>query len=271
MSRKAFSGLYLTLLLVSAYFTMFGVQPANSVAVRSDPSVTGVVLIWTVSPLDFGTLYVMPGETVNLTVTISNDKSSNVDWTHSYLEFGPLNASRGDITYTGHPPPIAPGSSWEGTLLTIMVLDSAPWGANVTDPGCTLGIVCSDPSAQPLYYYIPVHIIAGPPPQSIMIYTDQYTYHMGDKMYLGLSVENRLADPFVACIAIWLERPSGPYRLLLHAHAVTLPGGFSYNNPSFRTYVLPFVPLGVYTWHAALLDPSPHAVLIEDTAEWLFS
>ncbi len=105
---------------------------------------------------------------------------------------------------------------------------------------------------------------------SISIYTDEYSYSVGDTMHLGLDIENP-GGPMTACIAIWLERPVGPVVVILHAHAVTLPAGFTYSNPSFESFVLPSIPSGVYTWHAAFLNPATHAILVEDTAEWQFT
>ncbi len=106
---------------------------------------------------------------------------------------------------------------------------------------------------------------------SVSIYTDKYTYHASDTMHLGLDIYNPLDDPVTVCVAIWLERPVSPIVVILHAHAVTLPAGFTYSNPNFKSFVLPSIPSGVYTWHAAFLNPATHAILVEDTAEWQFT
>jgi len=105
---------------------------------------------------------------------------------------------------------------------------------------------------------------------AIIIYTDKYSYSTGDTMHLGLTVINPLDHAITVCIAVWLEEPDGSKTLLLHAHAKTLPAGFRYSNPDFKTFELPSIPPGVYTWHAALLNRSTHKILIEDTAEWEF-
>ncbi len=105
----------------------------------------------------------------------------------------------------------------------------------------------------------------------ISIYTDKYGYSAGDTMYLGLNLANPLDNPITVCVAIWLERPVGPIKIILHAHAVTLPAGFTYSNPNFKSFILPSIPSGVYTWHAALLNPTTHATVAEDTAEWQFT
>jgi len=109
------------------------------------------------------------------------------------------------------------------------------------------------------------------PTKPISIYTDRYSYSAGDTMHLGLDIYNPLDRPITVCIAIWLERPVGPIKLILHAHAVTLPASFTYSNPDFETFVLPAIPPGTYTWHAAFLKPTNHQILVEDTAEWEFS
>ena len=113
-------------------------------------------------------------------------------------------------------------------------------------------------------------LITIEPPKPISIYTDKYSYSAGEKMYLGLDIYNPLDSPITVCIAIWLEKPRYPRYLILHAHAVTLPAGFTYSNPTFKSYVLPSIPPGTYTWHAAILNPTTHTVYVEDTAEWQF-
>lgn len=105
----------------------------------------------------------------------------------------------------------------------------------------------------------------------ISIYTDKYSYSAGDTMYLGLDVTNPLDYAITVCIAIWSEIPDGSICPILHAHAMTLPAGFIYSNPDLLTFMLPNVPAGVYTLHAALLEPTVHAILVEDIAEWQFS
>jgi hypothetical protein len=108
-----------------------------------------------------------------------------------------------------------------------------------------------------------------PPP--ISIYTNKYSYSAGDTMCLGLHVVNPLDRPITVCVAVWLEKPVGPPTVILHAHAVTLPASFTYSNPTFKSFVLPSMPAGIYKWHAALLKPTTHAILAEDPAEWEFS
>jgi hypothetical protein len=105
----------------------------------------------------------------------------------------------------------------------------------------------------------------------ISIYTDKYSYSAGDTMRLGLNITNPCLCEVTVCVAIWIEKPDHTIRLVTHAHAVTLPPGFRYSNPSFQFFMLRIIPSGIYTWHAALLNPFTHEIIVEDTSEWEFS
>lgn len=107
-------------------------------------------------------------------------------------------------------------------------------------------------------------------PASISIYTDKYSYSAGDTMYLGLDMTNTVGHAITVCIAVWLEMPGGARKVILHAHAVTLPDGLDYSNPAFMSFMLPSIPAGIYTWHAAFLNPATHSILLHGTAEWQF-
>jgi len=103
----------------------------------------------------------------------------------------------------------------------------------------------------------------------ISIYTDRYTYHAGDTMYLGLNVTNPDGQMNI-CFEVWVVLPDSSIYLYIHMHNLVLPADFSYSNPAFRTITLPNLTQGNYTWHAALLDPSTHEILYEDKARWEF-
>lgn len=105
---------------------------------------------------------------------------------------------------------------------------------------------------------------------SVAIYTDKYSYSTGETMNLGLNVTNP-AGQINVCFAVWVVRPAGSRYLYLHMHDILLPANFSYSNPAFRTIILPNLPPGIYTWHAAFLNPTTHIIIVEDTAEWQFS
>jgi len=103
----------------------------------------------------------------------------------------------------------------------------------------------------------------------IAIYTDKDTYSAGDTMQLGLGIVNS-GDAVTVCVAIGVFLPGGSKKIILHAHPVTLPAGFEYSNPAFETFTLPSIPLGTYTWRAAILDPATHQLLAYNLAEWQF-
>lgn len=104
----------------------------------------------------------------------------------------------------------------------------------------------------------------------VSIYTDKYTYHAGDTMRLGLNVTNPGSVKYV-CFAIWVERPDSSIYLYMHKHSIILPIGLNCTNPSFRTFTLPSLPSGIYTWHVAFLERATHTTMTEDTAEWEFA
>jgi hypothetical protein len=89
-------------------------------------------------------------------------------------------------------------------------------------------------------------------------------------MHIGLDIANPGSEAIV-CMVIWIERPDASFKVIQHYHAVALPAGLEYTNPNFMIFILPHIPSGVYIWHAALLDPTTHTIIIEDTAEWEFS
>jgi hypothetical protein len=104
---------------------------------------------------------------------------------------------------------------------------------------------------------------------SFGVYTDKYSYGLGDTMDVGLDI-SYWGDDTMRCFALWIENPLGGVKIIRHAHNIPLPQGFEYSDPAFMTFVLPSIPAGVYTWHATLLDPSTHDIIMEDTAEWEF-
>jgi hypothetical protein len=144
-------------------------EPIYSRIDNPNPSIVNSTLIWTVSPTDFGTLYVLPGQSVDLVVTISNSPLSDTAWEWSSMFFGWWYGNYGDLEWwheIGLPaiPTIEPGNSWTGTIIRFTVFSTTPLGTNVTSEGCSL-VIYPIPPAQPTYYRIPVTIIAASPPQ----------------------------------------------------------------------------------------------------------
>lgn len=105
---------------------------------------------------------------------------------------------------------------------------------------------------------------------TISIYLDDYVYVEGEAMNLGLDIKNPTPD-LDSCVVVWLEKTGGSIIFVpLHVHSVTLPCGFDYSNPNLMEFTLPNLPTGFYTWHAALLDPSTHSIIVEDSYGWTF-
>ena len=105
----------------------------------------------------------------------------------------------------------------------------------------------------------------------ISIYTDKTNYNTGDTMYLGLDIKNPDSVALTACVAVWLENPSGSIIAVpVHAHTANLPAGLDYSNPNFMVFTLPSIPSGTYTWHAAIMEPATHSVIAEDYSGWDF-
>jgi len=180
MKRKRVSAITLMLLLTGMLTLAFNIQPVvgaeEPIYSRIDnpnPSTVNSTLIWDVSPTDFGTLYVLPGKSVDLVVTIRNSPLSDTTWDWSTKVFGGYWGDYGN-TYWGWEiglpdvPAIEPGSSWTGTIIRFSVFSTTPLGIKVTAEGCSLWI-CAITPAQPGCYKIPVTIIAGSPPPSVPV------------------------------------------------------------------------------------------------------
>jgi len=105
---------------------------------------------------------------------------------------------------------------------------------------------------------------------AISVYTDKPSYSAGDTMHLGLAVINPLNRAVTVSIAVWLEKPDSSKTLVASADSVTLPMGFKYDNWNFKSWVLPSAQAGTYKWHAAILNPTTHAILVESISEWEF-
>jgi len=105
---------------------------------------------------------------------------------------------------------------------------------------------------------------------SIRIYTDKTDYSKGDTMEVGLNLTNP-HDAINVGVYVWVDLPSGGKHLVFQKPNVNLPAGYSYSNPAWKTYVLPTLQLGNYSWHAAIIDPATRYVLNESVSEWTFN
>jgi hypothetical protein len=200
MLRKVVSGIMLTLLLISMLTFAFNIQPVVGIEEpiysridNPNPSIVNSTLIWTVSPTDFGTLYVLPGQSVDLVVTISNSPLSDTAWEWSWIAFGWWYGNYGDLEWGSDIPTIEPGNSWTGTIIRFTVFSTTPLGTNVTCEGCSLWI-CPIGPAQPEYYRIPITIIAGPPPPSIPV--------GGYSFPIQVHTKTEPIIPYIALVAI---------------------------------------------------------------------
>ena len=106
---------------------------------------------------------------------------------------------------------------------------------------------------------------------TISIYTDKTSYTTGDTMHVGLDITNPGAALDVR-FAVWLKMPGGGRVLVLYTPTpVPLSARFEYSDSNFRELTLPDIPTGIYTWHAALIEPSgPIELISHDTTEWVF-
>jgi hypothetical protein len=105
---------------------------------------------------------------------------------------------------------------------------------------------------------------------SLSVYTDKTNYFEGDVMEIGLSVTNP-HDALQVGIYIWASSPSGSKYWVVSKPSVNLPQDINFNDPLWKTYTLPGLQAGEYTWNAVLIDPSTKYVLNESISDWYFS
>jgi hypothetical protein len=105
---------------------------------------------------------------------------------------------------------------------------------------------------------------------SIKVYTDNTSYTKGDVMKVGLNLTNP-QDAIKVGVGVWIDLPNGARFWVLQEPSVTLPKNFSYNNPAWKSYALPSLQPGNYSWHAMVVDPSTMYVLSESIAKWAFN
>ena len=115
--------------------------------------------------------------------------------------------------------------------------------------------------------YLP--LVKPEPKPTISIYTDKTCYTAGDRMHLGLDVENPADSDQRVSAYIYLETPMGSDFTLIK-RMVTLSAGLDYSNPNFKVFKLRSIPEGTYTWHAILADPVTGAIISESEAKWDF-
>lgn len=105
---------------------------------------------------------------------------------------------------------------------------------------------------------------------SIKVHTDKLSYKAGDTMKVGLNLTNREKATTVA-VGIWIDLQGGGKYWIIQEPSATLPEGFSYGNTAWKSYVLPSLSTGNYSWHAIVVDPSTRYRLSESIASWNFN
>jgi hypothetical protein len=105
---------------------------------------------------------------------------------------------------------------------------------------------------------------------SIKVHTDKNKYTKGDVMNVGLNVTNSQYGMSVG-VGVWVDLPSGAKFWVLQEPSVALPKNFSYSNPAWKSYTLPLLQPGNYSWHAMVVDVSSMYVMSESIAKWAFN
>jgi len=132
---------------IYAYVENLDLQPLSS------------TVFWTMEPSSME-LYVLPGHSADIIVTITNDASSDTFWQQFGMGFGGYWGNYMDF-YFQFPPLIAPGESWTGPLGTVYVYPTTPYGTVCTDTGCALYVSVFD--GEPSWDYVLVTVIAAEP------------------------------------------------------------------------------------------------------------
>jgi len=104
----------------------------------------------------------------------------------------------------------------------------------------------------------------------INVYTDKTSYSEGDTMEVGLNLTNP-QDAINIGIYVWVDLPSGGKYWVVRKPWANLPKGFDYSNSAWKSYTLPSISPGDYSWHAIVIDPSTKYVLNESIAPWTFT
>jgi hypothetical protein len=104
---------------------------------------------------------------------------------------------------------------------------------------------------------------------SIKVYTDKTEYSKNETMKVGLNLINPNGAANVG-VGVWVDMPSGAKYWVVQEPNVNIPKNFNYSNPAWKTYTLPTLEPGNYSWHAMVVDSSTHYVLSESIAKWSF-
>ncbi|UCG45129.1 MAG: zinc carboxypeptidase [Candidatus Bathyarchaeota archaeon] len=105
---------------------------------------------------------------------------------------------------------------------------------------------------------------------AINIYADKSDYSPGDSMEVGLNLTNP-QDEVEVGVYVWVDRPNQSKYWILQEPQITIPAGVEYSNPIWRTFSLPLLPAGNYSWHAVVVDPATEYILSESLYHWKLS
>jgi hypothetical protein len=112
-----------------------------------------------------------------------------------------------------------------------------------------------------------------PPPPGIEITTNKPKLRTSDRLDIGLKVTNP-GDPVVVDILILVERPlcvnDNRFDILENRRSVTLPQGFDFNNPTWKSLILPPIHWGEYTLRAFIKDPATGITISHSEAHFTF-
>jgi hypothetical protein len=104
----------------------------------------------------------------------------------------------------------------------------------------------------------------------ISIYTDKASYAAGDTMRLGLDITTSPGGPlFRPYWFLLLLRTPSTGAVVVNLPALLLPSGWSYSNPEFFAWTLPYVETGSYTWVGMLIPVGDEPAM--DYAGWEFT
>lgn len=105
---------------------------------------------------------------------------------------------------------------------------------------------------------------------NIGVFTDKASYSNGDMMKVGIELKHS-ENAIVVGIGVWVDLPNGDKYWVVHEPYVTVPKGFNYNNLEWKSFVLPTLQPGNYSWHAVVVDAYTMYRMSESKYSWVFN
>jgi hypothetical protein len=107
----------------------------------------------------------------------------------------------------------------------------------------------------------------------IEVSADKPQYRTSDRMNIGLKITNQRCSAVVDILII-VERPlcvnDNRFVILEDRKSVTLPSGFDFNNPTWKSLFLPPIHWGDYTLRAFIKDPATGKTISQSEATFSF-